>query len=233
MLDIDKRERQLDEARHYVREQLGQDSSGHDWWHIVRVTNTAKRLAAEEQADGFVCELAALLHDVADEKLNDSAEAGLDKVRTWMTGQQIEPVVLEHVMEIIGTISFKGGNQPPVTTKEAQVVQDADRLDALGAIGIARTFAYAGWKGHAIYDPELPYREQLTPESYRSGATSAVNHFYEKLLLLKGRMNTRSGKALAESRHRVMEAYLKQFYAEWEGTDGDWAVPSDTAGAPL
>lgn len=221
MGDAKKRQQQLDQTRQYVREQLENDSSGHDWWHIARVTKLAKRLAEEEKADLFICELAALLHDVADEKLNSSAEAGLAKVRAWMTDLQVESPAIEHVMEIISTISFKGGQQPPVTSKEAQVVQDADRLDALGAIGIARTFAYAGWKGHAIYDPNLPYRTELTHEAYRNGATSAVNHFYEKLLLLKERMNTPSGRALAESRHQVMEQYLAQFYAEWEGSDED------------
>ncbi|OXM86767.1 HD domain-containing protein [Paenibacillus rigui] len=212
---------QLEQAKSFVQEQLGKDASGHDWWHIARVTRLAKQLAKEEQANEFVCELAALLHDVADEKLNPSAEAGLSKVRAWLMAHHVENDAANQVMEIIATISFKGGNQPPVTTKEAQVVQDADRLDALGAIGIARTFAYAGWKGHAMYDPELPYREQLTQEAYRNGATSAVNHFYEKLLLLKDRMNTASGRQLAERRHQVMEQFLRQFYAEWDGTDAD------------
>jgi uncharacterized protein len=208
---------QLEQAIQFVKEQLGADTSGHDWWHIARVTKTARILAQEEQADEFVCELAALLHDVADEKLNPSVDAGMAKVYEWMIAHNIEQQVLKQVMEIIGTISFKGGQQPPVTSKEAQVVQDADRLDALGAIGIARTFAYAGWKGHAMYDPELAHREQLTQEAYRTGPTSAINHFYEKLLRLKAMMNTESGRRIAESRHRFMELYLEQFYAEWEG----------------
>ncbi|MFE5323272.1 HD domain-containing protein [Paenibacillus sp. NPDC056579] len=205
------------EAAAFAKKELEADSSGHDWWHIARVARTARLLAMEEQADLFVCELAALLHDVADEKLNPSAEAGMNKVRNWLQAHDTEEKVANHVLEIIATISYKGGHNRPVTTKEAQVVQDADRLDALGAIGIARTFAYAGWKGHLIYDPEQPVRTEITYEEYRKGEASAVHHFYEKLFKLADLMNTDSGKRLAKSRHRFMEQYLQQFYNEWNG----------------
>ncbi|WP_282936383.1 HD domain-containing protein [Paenibacillus sp. RC67] len=209
----------IDKAAEDVKRELESDSSGHDWWHIVRVTRMARLIAEREQADVFVCELAALLHDIADEKLNPSAEAGMNKVRDWLVSYEVEAQVASHVLDIIGTMSFKGGHNPPVRTKEAQVVQDADRIDALGAIGIARTFAYAGWKGSLMYDPELSPRDQLTYEQYRNGKSTAINHFYEKLLKLSDMMNTETGKQIARSRHQYMEAFLEQFYAEWEGKD--------------
>lgn len=207
------------QASAYARQELESDSSGHDWWHIVRVACTARRLAEEEQADLFVCELAALLHDVADEKLNSSAEEGMSKVRDWLEDHDVDEDTAGRVLEIIATISYKGGHNRPVTTKEAQIVQDADRLDALGAIGIARTFAYAGWKGHRMYDPERPLRTEVTYEEYRKGEASAIHHFYEKLFKLADLMNTDSGRRWAKSRHRFMEQYLEQFYHEWNGAD--------------
>jgi uncharacterized protein len=211
------REHILRQARTYVQAELARDSSGHDWWHIYRVTELAKRIGAAEKADLFVCELAALLHDIADEKLNASAEAGLDKVKNWLEAHAVPDAEREHVMEIIGTISFKGGNNKPVRTLEACVVQDADRLDAIGAMGIARVFAYAGWKGHLMHDPAQAPRTELSPEAYRNGQNTAINHFYEKLLKLKDLMNTHTARQLAEDRHRFMEMYLEQFYREWEG----------------
>jgi uncharacterized protein len=218
MQDMDK-QALIKEATVFVRQMLEDDASGHDWRHIERVTRTAQLLAQQEGADEFICQLAALLHDVADEKLNTSEEAGLSKVSGWLTAQGVDSEVMKHVMQIVSTISYKGGNNPPVATKEAQVVQDADRLDALGAIGIARTFAYAGWKGSLIYDPDQPFRQELTHEQYRSGKSTAINHFYEKLLKLKDLMNTESGRRAADKRHRFMEQYLEQFYLEWDGRD--------------
>ncbi|NHN30005.1 HD domain-containing protein [Paenibacillus agricola] len=215
---MDKRQ-VIAEAAFYAREQLEQDSSGHDWWHVDRVTRTALLIAKEETADPFICELAALLHDVADEKLNPSMEAGIAKVRDWLKNHEVEPAAMEHVMTIISTISYKGGHNPPVATKEAQVVQDADRLDALGAIGIARTFAYSGWKGQLIHDPEWAPRTELTVEAYRNGKSTAIGHFDEKLLKLKNLMNTATGKRIAEERHLVMERFLEQFHREWNGLE--------------
>jgi uncharacterized protein len=208
----------LARAEAYVKQELGKDSSGHDWWHIYRVTKMAKHLATKEGVDVFICELAALLHDIADEKLNPSKEAGLDKVNRWLQANKVDSEVAEQVLEIISTMSYSGGNNPPMRTLEGKVVQDADRLDAIGALGIARTFAYSGWKGQLIYDPAIPVREEISKEAYREKST-AINHFHEKLLKLKSLMNTPTARNIAEQRHQVMEAYLKQFYAEWEAED--------------
>ncbi|WP_336745513.1 HD domain-containing protein [Paenibacillus sp. y28] len=209
----------LQQARQFVQAELGGDSSGHDWRHVERVAVMAVRLAKETGADVFICELAALLHDLADEKLYASKERRLEELASWLEQRGLEAEAVKHILDILSTMSFAGGQQPPVTTLEAQVVQDADRLDAMGAIGIARTFAYGGWKGHAIYDPERPPRspEELTQEAYRSGRTTAVNHFYEKLLRLRDRMNTDAARRLAGERHRFMEMYLEQLYREMDG----------------
>ncbi len=204
-------------AERYVQEELGQDSSGHDYWHIYRVWQTAKKIGEAEGADLLVVELAALLHDIADEKLNESEAIGLAKVRGWLARQGADEAVIEHVMEIISTMSFKGGDRSGMRTLEGAVVQDADRLDALGAVGIARTFAYSGAKGQLAHDPHLKPRTAMTREEYRKGKSTAINHFYEKLLKLKELMNTPYAKRMAEGRHQVMEAFLEQFYEEWEG----------------
>lgn len=207
----------LQAAETYVLAKLEKDSSGHDWWHIYRVVQAARRIAAEEGADGFVCELAALLHDVADDKLNADPAAAERDLREWLAASGTPAAEIEHVLEIIGTMSFKGGARPPMRTLEGRVVQDADRLDAIGAIGISRVFAYSGWKGRPIHDPSVMVREHMTEAEYRSGNDTAVNHFYEKLLKLKELMNTDFARRMAEERHRFMELYLEQFYAEWEG----------------
>ncbi|ASS74709.1 phosphohydrolase [Tumebacillus algifaecis] len=204
-------------AEQFVQQELGSDSSGHDYWHIFRVWQTAKKIGQVEGADLFIVELAALLHDLADEKLNESEAAGLAKVRGWLEAQDVAVEEVDHVMEIISTMSFKGGNKPGMRTLEGAVVQDADRLDALGAVGIARTFAYSGAKGQLPHDPQLKPRTDMTAQEYRQGKSTAINHFYEKLLKLKELMNTAYGRQMAEGRHRVMEAFLEQFYAEWEG----------------
>jgi uncharacterized protein len=201
----------------FVKSILQHDSSGHDWWHIERVRKAALQIGEKENANLFVVEMAALLHDVADEKLNKSEEEGLMKVRNWLSSLQITETEQEEVIEIISTMSFKGGSRPPMKTIEGQVVQDADRLDAIGAIGIARTFAYAGAHGDLIYDPELPFRESMTKEEYRNGKSTAVNHFYEKLLKLKDTLNTNAAKKAAQERHDFMTAFLDQFYKEWNG----------------
>lgn len=201
----------------YVYEQLHNDASGHDWWHIVRVTRMARKIAEEEKADLFICEMAALLHDVADEKLNSSEEEGLNKVKDFLHSLEIDQNDSHKIMEIISTISYKGGGQPKVTTLEAMIVQDADRLDAIGAIGIARTLAYGGKKGQLIYDPNITPRTCMTKEAYRNEQSTSINHFYEKLLKLKDEMNTTYGKQMAEERHLYMENFLKQFMLEWNG----------------
>lgn len=207
----------LEKARAYVFHELNGEASGHDWWHIHRVTNLARTIAQKEEADLFICELAALLHDLADGKLNETEAIGLQKIQTWLASNGLEPQDQDHIMDIIEHLSFKGGNQSQtVSTLEGQVVQDADRLDALGAIGIARTMAYSGHTGRPIHDPALKPRDQLTLEEYRSGQDTAIMHFYEKLLKLKDRMNTSYAKELAQERHRFLETYLEQFYAEWD-----------------
>ncbi|MEB1809362.1 MAG: HD domain-containing protein [Bacillaceae bacterium] len=201
----------------YVHNELSGEASGHDWWHIYRVTKLAKTIASVEGADVFICEMAALLHDIADEKLNESEEAGLKKVESWLQKIEVEDATMKHIMEIIASMSFKGGGQLPMKTLEGQVVQDADRLDALGAIGIARTFAFGGAKGNIMYDPSIKPRESMSKEDYQKRDNTAINHFYEKLLKLKDLMNTPYGKQLAEGRHQYMEQFLNQFYREWEG----------------
>lgn len=207
-------------AEQFAKSVLENDATGHDWWHIHRVVRMAKKLASAEGADPFVCTLAALLHDVADEKLNPSKEIGLKKVGDWLETQPLLEKDRQHILEIISTMSYNAGKNPPMRTIEGKVVQDADRLDAIGAIAIARTFLYAGWVGHPIHDPELPPRGSMSTDEYRKGRSTAINHFYEKLLKLKDLINTPSAKRIAKERHRVMEEYLERFMLEWDGREG-------------
>ncbi|RAV19030.1 HD domain-containing protein [Paenibacillus contaminans] len=206
-------------AEKFARNELAADSSGHDWWHVYRVTKLAHKLAALENADVFICTAAALLHDVADEKLNPSKEAGIAKIDGWLKENRADEDDAAHIVEIISTMSYGDSAGRRMSTLEGQIVQDADRLDALGAIGIARTFAFSGWKGQLMHDPGLPPRENMTKEEYRSGKSTAVNHFYEKLFRLKELMNTAAARQMAEERHRFMEDYLNQFYEEWDPSD--------------
>lgn len=205
-------------AEHFVKETLLSDASGHDWYHIVRVRHMALRLAEEEGANNFICELAALLHDIADEKLNQSEDVGLKRVSLWLSEHQLEQHEHDHIMDIIRHMSFKGGaNRDKLLSLEGQVVQDADRLDAIGAIGIARTMVYAGHKGNVIHVPGQRIRTEMTLEAYRQRESTAIAHFYEKLLLLKDMMNTSTGRAMAEQRHAYMIDFLAEFYNEWDG----------------
>jgi uncharacterized protein len=203
----------------YVRRELGSDSSGHDWWHIWRVYNTALHINSVENADSLVVELAALLHDIADQKFhNGDEEIGPSTARTWLEKQQIDEQRIAHICEIIHDLSFKGaGTRTDMPTLEGQIVQDADRLDAIGAMGIARAFAYGGSRGREIYNPEIAPEFHQSFGSYKASKSSTINHFDEKLLLLKDRINTPTGKKMAEDRHAFMLAYLKQFHEEWEG----------------
>lgn len=202
---------------HFVKKELEGEGSGHDWWHIHRVTQVTKQIARQESADLFICTMAALLHDIADEKLNVDEETGIQKVRTWLDSIDVQEDMHSKIMAIITSISYKGGHGPALSSIEAKVVQDADRLDAIGAIGIARCFAYGGSKGRIIYDPHDLPRERMSKEEYRKNQGTAISHFYEKLLKLKELMNTSTGRRLAEERHAFMEQYLQQFYAEWDG----------------
>jgi uncharacterized protein len=203
----------------YVKEQLADAEGGHDWWHIERVWKTAKHIAKSEEVDLLVVELGALLHDIADSKFHDGDESiGPQKARAFLHTLEIEENVINHVIRIMENISFKGGKEAQTfQSTELNVVQDADRLDALGAIGIARTFNYGGFKNREIYNPTIPSNLNMTKEEYKHSTTPSINHFYEKLLLLKDRMNTATGKAMAAKRHQFMEHYLEQFYNEWEG----------------
>ena len=203
----------------YVKKELTHAEGGHDWWHIHRVWQLARHIGAKEQVDMLVVELGALLHDIADSKFHNGDESvGPEKARSFLQSIDAPAPVTRHVVSIIQHISFKGGNhRQEFQSPELDVVQDADRLDALGAIGIARTFNYGGFKNRPMYDPTVTPNMQMTKEQYKQGGGPTINHFYEKLLLLKDRMNTATGKALAEERHQFMEQFLKQFYSEWDG----------------
>ncbi|MGO2602485.1 MAG: HD domain-containing protein [Alkalibacterium gilvum] len=207
----------IDETKQMVRSKLLNEGSGHDWYHIERVWKTALNLAEKEKANRFIVELAALLHDLIDDKIVSNKNEAVKEVLYWLEGAGVSSSDSEKILEIIENISFKGGNNKRLHTIEEQVVQDADRLDAIGAIGIARCFAYAGSKGTPIFDPEVSVRETMTEEEYRKGKSSAVHHFYEKLFKLKDLMNTKAAREVAEERHKFMEDYLTQFFNEWEG----------------
>lgn len=209
----------IDEAARHIQQLFANEGSGHDWWHIYRVWKMAIRLADAEGADLFVVELAALLHDIADWKFHGGdLTVGPRVAREWLQSQDVAPDIIEHVCQIIGQLSYKGsGVATDMPTVEGRVVQDADRLDAIGAMGIARAFAYGGHDGRLMYDPNHPPEVHGSAQEYRNSRGPTINHFYEKLLLLKDRMQTAAGKAMAQQRHDFMELYLAQFYAEWEG----------------
>ncbi len=203
----------------YVKNELKDAEGGHDWFHIERIYKNALLISESEEVDKTVVSLGALLHDIADSKFHNGDETlGPKKARQYLKTQNISEDIIEHVVKIIENISFKGGNKTQAfQSKELDVVQDADRLDALGAIGIARTFNYGGFKNRKIYDPEIKPNLNMNPSEYKASDAPTINHFYEKLLLLKDRMNTETGRKIAEERHLFMEAFLQQFYAEWDG----------------
>lgn len=203
----------------YVKQQLENAEGGHDWFHIERVYKNALLIAQEESCDLQVVKLGALLHDIADSKFHGGDERiGPQKARVFLESQEVDPSIIEHVLQIIENISFKGGNfEKSFHSKELEIVQDADRLDAIGAIGIARTFNYGGFKNRPIYNPAIQPNLHMSKEEYKNSEAPTLNHFYEKLLLLKDRMNTPTGKKIALERHRFMEHFLSQFYAEWDG----------------
>jgi len=193
----------------YVQETLVDAEGGHDWWHIYRVWQLSKHIAQREKVDLFVVELGALLHDIADSKFHDGdEEIGAKKAREFLESIHVEEEVISHVENIVANISFKGGKEiQKFKSVELDVIQDADRLDAIGAIGIARTFNYGGHKNREMYNPNIPPNLNMTKEEYKSSMAPTINHFYEKLLLLKERMNTVTGRAMAEERHTYMEQY--------------------------
>jgi uncharacterized protein len=207
-------------TENFVKEQLAGAEGGHDYWHIIRVRNNAFRIATGEKVNTLVVELAALLHDIADSKFHGGDdEIGPQRAESFLRSIHVSEGVIQHVIQIIRNISFKGGHKhSEFASPELAVVQDADRLDALGAIGIARTFNFGGYKNREIYDPNIAPNLNMSKEEYKHSTAPTLNHFYEKLLLLKDLMNTPTGKTLAEERHRYMELYLDQFYKEWEGS---------------
>ena len=203
----------------FVKETLAQAEGGHDWFHIERVYKNALLIAESEKCDVEIVQLGALLHDIADSKFHNGDESiGPKTARTFLEAEKVEPTIIDHVIAIIENISFKGGKvERQFSSIELDIVQDADRLDAIGAIGIARTFNYGGFKNRALYNPEIAPNLTMTKDEYKNNEAPTINHFYEKLLLLKDKMNTPTGKKIAQERHRYMEAFLEQFYAEWEG----------------
>ncbi|WP_417352872.1 HD domain-containing protein [Flavobacterium alkalisoli] len=209
----------IERTKAFVKQQLKDAEGGHDWFHIERVYNNALLIAKGEECNLLIVELGALLHDIADSKFHDGDETvGPALAWRFMENENVPEEVILQVVNIIENISFKGGNfEKKFHSKELDIVQDADRLDALGAIGIARTFNYGGFKNRALYDPQIKPNLAMTKEEYKASTAPTINHFYEKLLLLKDRMNTQTGKHLAEQRHRYMEDFLSQFYAEWNG----------------
>jgi len=203
----------------FVRETLQNSESGHNWFHIERVWKNAKHIGGSENVNMLIVELAALLHDIADSKFHNGDETiGPRMARLFLQEQRVDDSIIDHVIKIMENMSFRSGyDQPSFVSAELQVVQDADRLDAIGAIGIARAFHFGGYKNREIYDPAIPPDLNMTKEAYKKSTAPTINHFFEKLLLLKDKMNTATGKKMAQERHIFMEKYLQQFYTEWNG----------------
>jgi uncharacterized protein len=203
----------------FVKEKLANAEGGHDWFHIQRVYKNALLIANGETCDLTIVKLGALLHDIADSKFHGGDETLGPKVaREFLESEFISDTVIEHVIQIIDNISFKGGKtEKTFSSIELDIVQDADRLDAIGAIGIARAFNYGGFKNRLLYDPQIAPNMHLSKEEYKNSQAPTINHFYEKLLLLKDKMNTATGQQIAKERHRYMQGFLAQFYAEWDG----------------
>lgn len=203
----------------FVKEKLANAEGGHDWFHIQRVYKNALLISSGETCDETVVKLGALLHDIADSKFHNGDESVGPKVaREFLESEGVSENIIVHVIQIIDNISFKGGNnEKRFSSVELDIVQDADRLDAIGAIGIARAFNYGGFKNRAMHDPQIAPKMNMTKEEYKSSQAPTINHFYEKLLLLKDKMNTSTGKEIAKKRHDYMQGFLAQFYAEWDG----------------
>jgi len=204
----------------FIKQEFSDDSSGHDWWHIYRVWKNAISICERERADLFIVELAALLHDLDDWKFNESEDETPRRAQAWMEACGVDSQINQTVCEIIMHVSYKGAQvENKMNTLEGFIVQDADRLDAIGAIGIGRAFAYGGYKSRPMYDPETENQMHASFEQYKNSKSATINHFYEKLLLLKDKMNTATAKKIAEQRHEIMLKFLEQFMNEWEGRD--------------
>lgn len=210
----------IQQTADHVKKQFQHDSSGHDWWHIYRVWKNALFICQNEQADQFIVQLAALLHDLDDWKLSPESDGPPIRAQAWMQLLSIDSQVNEQVCEIIQHLSFKGAQvENQISTIEGMIVQDADRLDAIGAIGIGRAFAYGGHKGRLMYDPDSPPTLHASFEQYKNSRSATINHFHEKLFLLKERMNTATARRIAEQRHTFMQEFVERFMYEWEGQD--------------
>ncbi len=205
----------------FVKTTLQGAEGGHDWFHIERVWKNSIHIAKNEDVDLFIVEMGALLHDIADAKFHEGDEnVGPKKARKFLEGLNVDENIIQHIENIIKNISYKNSLESGLKkfrSKELDVIQDADRLDAIGAIGIARAFNYGGFKNMELYNPEIKLNLHQSKEEYKKSKAPTINHFYEKLLLLKDKMNTRSGRQFALERHKFMEQYLDQFYKEWEG----------------
>ena len=204
----------------FVKETLEGAEGGHDWFHIERVYKNALLISENEKVDRFIVQLGALLHDIADAKFYNGDESiGPKKAREFLKKQYVDEDIIIHIENIILFISYKSSldTSKKFTSPELDVIQDADRLDAIGAIGIARCFNYGGFKNRSLYDPTIEPNLEMTKEQYKKSTAPTINHFYEKLLLLKDKMNTKTGQLLAKERHRYMEGFLQQFYEEWNG----------------
>jgi len=208
----------IDKTKDFVKQTLEKAEAGHDYWHILRVLKLSEKIAQKEGGNLFIIRLGALLHDIADAKFHHGDESLGPKIaREFLETQNVDKESIQHIVNIIQHISFKNSfEEQQFTSPELKIIQDADRLDAIGAIGIARAFVYGGYKNNPIFDPGLQPDLSMDKETYKKGNTSTINHFYEKLLKLKDMMNTETGKQMAENRHRFMETFLEQFYAEWE-----------------
>ena len=210
----------IQKTAEYIKKEFSGDSSGHDWWHIYRVWKNAITICKYEKANSYIVELAALLHDLDDWKFNESENETPLRARAWLDSCGVEISAVDKVCEIITHISYKGANvENKMKSLEGFIVQDADRLDAIGAIGIGRAFAYGGYKNRPMYDPGSKPEMHASFEQYKNSKSATINHFYEKLLLLKDMMNTKTAKRIAEQRHEVMLKFLDQFMNEWEGRD--------------
>jgi uncharacterized protein len=210
----------IEATKTFAMETLKNAEGGHDWFHTLRVYNNALLISKNEPVNLLVVKLAALLHDIADSKFHGGDETvGPPMAREFLFKHNVDSSIIEHVVNIIKHTSFKNSldSASPFKSKELEVIQDADRLDAIGAIGIARCFNYGGFKNRALFDPSIQPNLNMTKEEYKASQAPTINHFYEKLLLLKDKMNTKAGKNIAIKRHQFMELYLKQFYAEWDG----------------
>ncbi len=215
---IDPKSIIIKKTAEFVKKELHEAEGGHDWWHTQRVWSLAKKINETERGDFLTVELGSLLHDVADYKFHDgNEETGPAKATEFLSSLNVDESIINHIRRIISNISFKGGNEiQSFRSIELDIIQDADRLDAMGAIGIARAFNYGGYKGRELYNPDILPVLNMTKEQYKTSSAPTINHFYEKLLLLKELMNTPTGKAMAIKRHRFMEAFLKEFFDEWE-----------------